>query len=62
MVLKMKKEKKEVTKEVISLVVPCYNEEEALPYYYDAMNKLSKQLKQELEFVFVDDGSKDKTY
>ena len=61
MVLKMKKEKKEVKKEVISLVVPCYNEEEALPYYYDAMNKLSKQLKQELEFVFVDDGSKDKT-
>lgn len=48
-------------KETISLVVPCYNEEEALLYYYDEVNKLSKKLKQELEFVFVDDGSKDKT-
>jgi len=57
----MKKEKKEVKKEVISLIVPCYNEEEALPYYYDAMNKLSKELEQELEFIFVEDGSHDKT-
>lgn len=58
----MKKEiNKIVKKELISLVVPCYNEEEALPYYYEAMNKLSKELEQEIEFVFVDDGSRDKT-
>jgi len=56
----MKKDKF-VEKELISVVVPCYNEEDALPYYYDAMNKLSKELKQDLEFVFVNDGSKDKT-
>lgn len=53
--------KKKLKKEIISLVVPCYNEEEALPYYYDAMDKLSKDIDQELEFVFVDDGSRDKT-
>jgi len=52
---------KEEKKELISLVVPCYNEEEALPYYYEAMNKLSKELKQNLEFIFVDDGSRDRT-
>ncbi|MBQ7104287.1 MAG: glycosyltransferase family 2 protein [Bacilli bacterium] len=56
----MKKEK-DIKKETISVVVPCYNEEEALPYYYEAMDKLSKDLKQDLEFVFVNDGSRDKT-
>lgn len=54
-------DKSKMKKEVISLVVPCYNEEEALPYYYEAMNKVSKRLKQDLELVFVDDGSKDRT-
>jgi len=53
--------KKKPEREIISLVVPCYNEEEALPYYYDAMNSLSKELEQDLEFVFVNDGSRDKT-
>ena len=37
----MKKEK-DIKKEMISVVVPCYNEEEALPYYYEAMDNLCK--------------------
>ena len=47
--------------EKISIVVPAYNEEESIPYFYEEINKEFKQLKQELELIFVDDGSKDKT-
>ena len=48
----------------ISIVVPCYNEEEALPLYYEAMLPVMEQLRAqgaEVGFVFVDDGSKDGT-
>ena len=31
-------------KEVISIVVPCYNEEESLPIFYEAINKVSKEI------------------
>ena len=47
--------------EKISIVVPAYNEEESIPYFYEEINKEFKELKQELELIFVDDGSKDKT-
>lgn len=48
--------------EKISLVVPCYNEEEVLPYFYEAFCKLGDQLQEyELEVIFVNDGSKDQT-
>lgn len=47
--------------EKISIVVPAYNEEESIPYFYEKINKEFKELKQELELIFVDDGSKDKT-
>ena len=48
----------------ISIVVPCYNEEEALPLYYKAMLPVLETLRAqgaEADFVFVDDGSKDGT-
>lgn len=46
----------------ISVVVPCYNEQEALPYFYKEINKISKEMKEvEFEFMFVNDGSKDTT-
>lgn len=48
--------------EKISLVIPCYNEEEVLSYFYDEVCKVSKELSDfEIEVIFVDDGSKDKT-
>ena len=47
--------------EKISIVVPAYNEEESIPYFYEEINKEFKELKQELELIFVADGSKDKT-
>lgn len=48
----------------ISIIVPCYNEEAALPLYYDAMQPVVKELAElgaGVEFFFVDDGSADGT-
>ena len=46
----------------ISIIVPCYNEEEALPHLYDALkNLMSTMSDQEFEIILVNDGSKDKT-
>ena len=40
----------------ISLVVPCYNEEETIRIFYNEVLKYESQLDAELEFCFVDDG------
>ncbi len=47
----------------ISIVVPCYNEEESLPLFYKAVDKITDNMKKKasFEFVFVNDGSRDKT-
>ena len=47
----------------IAIVVPCYNEQEAIPYFYEEVNKISNTMrdKTEFEFLFVNDGSKDDT-
>ncbi len=45
----------------LSLVVPCYNEQEALPYFYKELKKVIKELPYQYEIVFVNDGSKDDT-
>ncbi len=45
----------------ISIIVPCYNEEQAIPFFYNEINKISKEMKTNFEFIFVNDGSKDKT-
>ena len=47
----------------IAIVVPCYNEQEAIPYFYEEINKVSNNMNSnaEFEFLFVNDGSKDNT-
>lgn len=48
----------------LSIVVPCYNEEEVLPLFHNEVCAVLKDLEQEnitAEFVFIDDGSKDST-
>ena len=45
----------------LSIVVPCFNEEEAIPLFYAESAKVIAQMEIEAEFVFVDDGSADKT-
>ena len=49
-------------KEKISIVVPCYNEEESLPIFYEEINRVSKEMKVvDFEFLFINDGSCDNT-
>ena len=51
-----------MAKEKISIVVPCYNEEESLPLFYEEICRVAKDMKVvDFEFLFVNDGSKDKT-
>lgn len=46
----------------ISILIPCYNEEQSLPLLYDALNKMaSANMSYEWEFLFVNDGSRDNT-
>ena len=49
---------------LLSVIVPCYNEEENVPIFYEEMMKNSAFLEQEkleLEIIYIDDGSKDNT-
>ncbi len=47
----------------VSIIVPCYNEEEALPLYFKAVDKVICDIQDYIfDFVIVDDGSKDKTW
>ena len=50
---------------LISLIVPCYNEEEAMPLFYQEAARVAAQMEKshgaEFEIIFVDDGSKDGT-
>ncbi len=46
----------------ISIIIPAYNEEEALPFLYERLEKLMNEIRNyEFEVLFVNDGSKDKT-
>ena len=46
----------------ISLVIPCYNEEESLKYLYKELEKVTGEMPYfDFEYIFVDDGLKDKT-
>ncbi len=50
-------------KRLISLIVPCYNEQEALPYFLPEVFRTAEEMKEKADFeiLFVDDGSKDGT-
>ena len=45
----------------ISIIVPCFNEEESLPLFYAEMEKIKSQINDHFEYIFVNDGSKDRT-
>ena len=45
----------------ISVIVPCYNEEESLPLFYAEMEKIKPRLHDNIEYIFVNDGSQDRT-
>lgn len=46
----------------ITVVVPCYNEEQSLHFFYEEMERVAAEMKENtFEYLFVDDGSKDRT-
>lgn len=49
----------------ITIIVPCYNEQETIPLFVEQMNLVKTQMEENypvrLEYLFVDDGSKDRT-
>ena len=47
--------------EKISIIVPCYNEEQTVSLFYNEIVKIAKAIKKDFEFIFVNDGSIDKT-
>lgn len=51
---------------LVSVVVPCYNEQEVLPMFYEEITKVADSMKEEhpeleFEYLFINDGSKDRT-
>ncbi len=47
--------------EKCTIIVPCYNEEEAIPLFYEATSEALKDMPLEIEYLFINDGSRDKT-
>lgn len=45
----------------LSIIVPCYNEQEAIKFFYPAVEKVVAGLEIEAEYWFINDGSKDRT-
>ncbi len=52
---------KSKNKELISIVIPCYNEEEMVNICHDAVTKAINPLDYDFEIIYVNDGSSDKT-
>lgn len=49
--------------DLISVIVPCLNEQESIPIFYNEIDKIANKMKDQVNFelIFVDDGSKDDT-
>ena len=49
-------------KKLISVIVPCYNEQEVLHMFYDEISRVAGEMSAyDFEFIFVNDGSRDNT-
>lgn len=46
---------------MISLIIPCYNEQDALPIFHSETTKIMRDMGCEYELLFINDGSKDET-
>lgn len=45
----------------ISIIIPCFNEEDTIRLYYNAMESVRAQMQENFEYIFINDGSSDKT-
>lgn len=51
-----------MTKQLITILIPAYNEQEVLPRLFDRLDKLAKDNQDfDFEFLFINDGSRDDT-
>ncbi|MEM9922889.1 MAG: glycosyltransferase family 2 protein [Cyanobacteria bacterium P01_D01_bin.50] len=48
-----------MTKPIVSIIIPIYNEEENIPELYSRLQTVIKQLDSEAELILIDDGSRD---
>ena len=46
---------------MISIIVPCFNEQEVIPIFFNELEKTRKKLNTDFEYIFIDDGSTDRT-
>lgn len=46
---------------MISIIIPCYNEQAALPFFYSEVKKVLNEMTEGHELLFINDGSKDNT-
>jgi len=46
---------------LLSIIIPIYNEEEAFPFLLPALEKVLAEMACEYEFIFVNDGSRDRS-
>ncbi|CAM3064879.1 glycosyltransferase [Lactococcus hircilactis] len=46
---------------ILSLIIPCYNEEKSIPLFFERTERVRLQLKVDFEYWFIDDGSQDQT-
>ena len=46
---------------MISIIIPCYNEQEAVPHFYRETSRIADGMDEPCEFIFVNDGSSDGT-
>ena len=46
---------------MLSIVIPCYNEEETISLFYKEVEKVRQQMNEIFEYIFVNDGSSDET-
>ncbi|MEW4354014.1 glycosyltransferase family 2 protein [Streptococcus pneumoniae] len=46
---------------MLSIIIPCFNEEESIPLFFAEVEKIKAQLQTEIEYIFINDGSRDRT-
>ncbi|WP_163655205.1 glycosyltransferase family 2 protein [Listeria sp. PSOL-1] len=45
----------------LSVIVPCFNEEDAIPIFFDEVENIKEQLPVSVDYIFINDGSTDNT-